>query len=119
MRSNTVKTYHPPSRPNWEPGAEPGIDTTKNHDDGENKPLASCDITAIDFSEDHIEEHELENYSLREFLDKPRPQWASCRWISVDGLSWDVIKLLGNKNGLHRLAIEDLMNTRSRPKVDW
>ena len=36
-----------------------------------------------------------------------------------NGLSWDVIKLLGNKYNLHRLAIEDLMHTHSRTKVDW
>lgn len=120
QRSNTVRTYHPPSRPNWEPGAEPGIDTTKEFDDdGEHKPLAPCDIAAIDFSEDRIEEHSLDNASLKAFMLQPRPDWCSCRWICVDGLSWDVIKLLGNCKGLHRLAIEDLMNTRSRPKADW
>lgn len=120
QRSNTVRTYHAPSRPNWEPGAEPGIDTTKDFDDdGEHKPLAPCDIAAIDFSEDRIEEHSLDNASLKDFMDQPRAEWASCRWICVDGLSWDVIRLVGNRKKLHRLAIEDLMNTRSRPKADW
>lgn len=38
---------------------------------------------------------------------------------SSNGLSWDVIKLLGNKYRLHRLAIEDLMHTHTRTKVDW
>ncbi|KAF2434016.1 hypothetical protein EJ08DRAFT_646895 [Tothia fuscella] len=27
--------------------------------------------------------------------------------------------MLGNKYQLHRLAIEDLMNTKGRTKVDW
>ena len=52
-------------------------------------------------------------------MDKPRPDWAVCRWINVNGLSWDVIKLLGNDKGLHRLAIEDLLNPRNRTKADW
>lgn len=30
-----------------------------------------------------------------------------------------MIKLLGNKYNLHRLAIEDLMHTHTRTKVDW
>ncbi len=44
---------------------------------------------------------------------------ATCRWISVNGLSWDVIKLLGNHKNLHRLAIEDLTNQKNRTKADW
>jgi len=27
--------------------------------------------------------------------------------------------VLGQKEGLHRLAVEDLMNKRNRTKVDW
>ena len=34
-------------------------------------------------------------------------------------LDRDVIKVLGQQKGLHRLAIEDLLNTRSRTKADW
>jgi Mg2+ and Co2+ transporter CorA len=56
---------------------------------------------------------------LGAFLSKPRPEWASCRWINVNGLSWDVIKLLGNFKKLHPLAIEDLMHTGNRTKADW
>lgn len=52
-------------------------------------------------------------------MDIPRPDWATCRWINVNGLSWDVIKLLGNDKHLHRLAIEDLMNPKNRTKADW
>lgn len=52
-------------------------------------------------------------------MDVQRPDWAVCRWINVNGLSWDVIKLLGNDKRLHRLAIEDLMNPRNRTKADW
>ena len=63
--------------------------------------------------------HELDNSSLAKFLQNPREDWVACRWINVNGLSWDVIKLLGNHKRLHRLAIEDLMNTPSQPKADW
>ena len=52
-------------------------------------------------------------------MDLPRPEWATCRWININGLSWDVIQLLGNDKGLHRLAIEDLLNPRNRTKADW
>ena len=53
--------------------------------------------------------HRLDNKSLVPFMEEARPEWVACRWISVNGLSWDVIRLLGNDKGLHRLAIEDLV----------
>lgn len=37
----------------------------------------------------------------------------------VNGLSWDVVRLLGEKQKLHGLAIEDLLHTRNRTKADW
>lgn len=73
----------------------------------------------VDFSMDDIELHRLGNKSLEPFLQDQRPEWATCRWINVNGLSWDVIKLIGNDKGLHRLAIEDMMNTTNRTKADW
>ena len=57
--------------------------------------------------------HRLDNKSLVPFMEEARPEWVACRWISVNGLSWDVIRLLGNDKGLHRLAIEDLV------RFDW
>ncbi len=123
-RSSTAKTYQPERRGRqWAPGQEPGIDPTQSHDDHEPSAVPhlfeECEIKIVDFSLDSIEVHLLDNKSLADFLEDPRPDWASCRWISVNGLSWDVIKLLGNDKGLHRLAIEDMMNTKNRTKADW
>ncbi|KAL8923654.1 MAG: hypothetical protein Q9172_003046 [Xanthocarpia lactea] len=123
-RSSTAKTYQPERRGRqWAPGQEPGIDPTQPHDDHEPSAVPhlfeECEIKVVDFSLDSIEVHLLDNKSLADFLEDPRPDWASCRWISVNGLSWDVIKLLGNDKGLHRLAIEDMMNTKNRTKADW
>ena len=122
-RSNTAKTYRPERRgQDWHPGQEPGIDTSTTHP----HPLSytpelheECQITVVDFSEDDVRLQHLDNESLEEFMDKGRPEWATCRWINVNGLSWDVIKTLGNHKKLHRLAIEDLLNTRNRTKADW
>lgn len=124
VRSNTVKHYRnsPTPRPVWEaePGAEPGIDTAKTEADHPHARLKEdCIITVVDFSDEFMEQHTLDNSSLKEFLDEPRPDWVACRWISVNGLSWDVIKTLGNYRNLHRLAVEDMMNTRGRTKADW
>lgn len=121
-RSNTVRAYHTPERPNWQPGAEPGIDTTQDAQNLEPHLEAlrrRCDINVVDFSPDAMTMFPADNDTLAGTLTEKRPDDLPCRWISVNGLSWDVISTLGNKFGLHRLAIEDLINTRTRTKVDW
>lgn len=119
-RTNTVKHYHSPTRQKWEePGAEPGIDTKKAAETHYNLHQ-QCDITVVDFSEEKVECHALDNTDLGDFLRQNKDDWVACRWINVNGLSWDVIRELGNHKGLHRLAIEDLMNTHNgRTKADW
>lgn len=124
MRTNTVKTYRPERKGvSWQPGAEPGIDTSAIQDEKsfQDGPLLheECEILVVDFSQDHFQMHRLDNEALGTFMKQPRPDWATCRWINVNGLSWDVIKLLGNDKGLHRLAIEDMLNTKNRTKADW
>ncbi|GAM89014.1 hypothetical protein ANO11243_070480 [Dothideomycetidae sp. 11243] len=121
-RSNTIKTYRQPDLPNWQPGAEPGLDTTKEEAEDEPRLIAlreTCDIHITDYSEDRIWTYNAVNETLKDVLSEPRPDDLPCRWISVNGLSWDVIKILANKYKLHRLAVEDLVNIRSRTKVDW
>jgi len=114
--SDTPATYNP-LVPNWQPGQEPGIDTTKSNDVP--SVYQDCDITVVDFSETNMEMHRLDNDSLGAFIAKQKDDWVRCRWINVNGLSWDVVKLLGSDNGLHRLAIEDMLHGNSRTKVDW
>lgn len=129
-RSNTARSYQPEgaaNNGNWQPGNEPGIDPNNPH-----PPLGSdgdlsfdyqlhrrCDITVVDFSKDDMRMYHLDNESLEPFLLREREPWVVCRWINVNGLSWDVIKTLGNHKRLHRLAIEDLMQKINRTKVDW
>ena len=120
-RSNTVRRYQSPTRnPFEEPGAEPGVDTQKEATTSEYSHLNQhCEITVVDFSDERCDSVELHNDNLEEFLCKPQEPWSQCRWINVNGLSWDVIRILGNHKSLHSLAIEDLMNTRGRTKADW
>ncbi|KAF1957714.1 hypothetical protein CC80DRAFT_469642 [Byssothecium circinans] len=119
-RSNTVHHYEDPTAPEWEaPGAEPGVDTSKHSDQARYDLHAECSITAVDFAEERVEVAYMDNESLGDFLAKPKDEWVKCRWISVNGLSYDVIQKLGNYKNLHNLAVEDLMNTRGRTKADW
>lgn len=121
-RSNTVRTYGEAPEEHWEAGAEPGIDTSA---EDERLPQhlttlnTACIIQVVDFSETGYHVARADNDTLEQVLEQPRSDDLSCRWISVNGLSWDVIRYLGNKYGLHRLAIEDLIYTHSRTKVDW
>jgi hypothetical protein len=124
-RANTGMTFRTvdvaPLRPAWHPGQEPGLDPSKPNGGRPHTPdlHEECQITVVDFSEDDIVTHDFDNAGLIEFLGKPQESWIKCRWINVNGLSWDVIQALGQQKKLHRLAIEDLMNTNNRTKADW
>lgn len=129
-RSNTARSYHPDgflSEINWQPGTEPGIDPTKplppySSEWSSNVPgdlQRECEITVVDFSQNEMRQYELDNETLPAFLAREREPWVQCRWINVNGLSWDVIKSVGSHKGLHRLAIEDVVHTTNRTKADW
>jgi Mg2+ and Co2+ transporter CorA len=108
--------------PRWEPGLEPGLDPARSAGGSTGDLLNSeCHITVIDYSKDRIETQHLDNGSLTKWIetDGKIADWAKCRWINVDGLSWDVIQALGTYKNLHKLAIEDLVNTENRTKADW
>lgn len=125
-RSETVVYYHNEAEDDTSvydrerPGAEPGIDTSKDDTDEHFANLvAESQITLVDFSPEKLERKEMYNDEFCEFMKTPRPDWATCRWINVNGLSWDVIRSIGNHYKLHRLAIEDLIHARGRAKTDW
>lgn len=118
-----------PRRPAWEPGQEPGLDPSVP-DGGREQVLslrADCDITVVDYSEDDMVMRHLTNESLLPWIERAEKmekeggedEWVKCRWINVNGLSWDVIQALGKYKKFHRLAIEDMVNTKNRTKVDW
>lgn len=124
-RSNTVKTFTSidasTTRPNWHPGQEPGLDPSKPNGGRSQIPTLheDCQITVVDFSENDMVMHDFGNEELIQFLEKGQESWIECRWINVNGLSWDVIGALGKHKRLHRLAIEDMLNTHNRTKADW
>ncbi|KAH8672560.1 hypothetical protein BGZ60DRAFT_374161 [Tricladium varicosporioides] len=124
-RSNTVHNFesidNSPSRPSWHPGQEPGLDPSKPNGGRSSTPTfhEDCQITVVDFSEDDMVMTDFDNKEFLDFLGKPQESWVSCRWINVNGLSWDIISALGQHKKLHRLAIEDMINTNNRTKADW
>ncbi|KAL4821235.1 hypothetical protein BDW67DRAFT_179938 [Aspergillus spinulosporus] len=129
-RANTARSYRPDTvahDPNWQPGTEPGIDPTRPLPAYNAEWMTSiatslhrrCEITVVDFSQNEMRQYALDNDTIESFMSREREPWVQCRWINVNGLSWDVIRVLGNKKGLHRLALEDLINETNRTKVDW
>lgn len=107
--------------PGWQPGSEPGYDPKLADGGHAFTPTlnAECAITVVDFSMQRMVKRHFNNASFIAFLEKPKESWAKCRWINVNGLSWDVIQTLGTEKGLHKLALEDTMNLRNRTKADW
>ena len=123
-RSNTIQTFNTmqEARPNWHAGQEPGLDPSLPNGGRSQTPTLyeECQITVVDFSEEDMVMYDFyTNKAFLEFLDKKQEDWVQCRWINVNGLSWDIIQALGNHKKLHRLAIEDLVNTNNRTKADW
>lgn len=117
----SFKTVHAvKSKKGWHPGQEPGLDPSKPNG-GRQAPMLyeKCQITVVDYSEDDLEMRDFYNDELIEFLKTPQEDWIKCRWINVNGLSWDVIQALAEYKNLHRLAIEDLVNLENRTKADW
>lgn len=90
------------------PGAAPG---TLLPDPQAPKPV----LRAIAYGPDHVTERTLESPAeCRELL-----QQHPVVWLNVDGLGdVSVIKQLGEIFGLHALALEDVVNTHQRPKVE-
>ncbi|WEW61053.1 hypothetical protein PRK78_006542 [Emydomyces testavorans] len=130
-RSNTAQSYYPDGaagQSGWHPGEEPGLDPsepTLPAYAAPGEPLSPesiskrCDITVVDFSHDNIRVYQLDNDTLKSFLERDKEPWVVCRWINVNGLSWDVVRLLATHKRLHKLAIEDLMHSIDRTKADW
>lgn len=119
-RARTANRYQPILHGRkWTPGQEPGIDPSRKHSGSMDSLNSPCSITVCDFSQDDIRTQYLDNSNIRSFLEKPRSDPAGCRWINVDGLSWDVISAIGDAKHFHRLAIEDMIHTRNRTKADW
>src|SRR3954452_15594228 len=72
-------------------------------------------ITLIEYDRTHLEERVIEDRDeLLEHLDNQR-----VTWINIDGLGdIDVLRVLGSQFNLHPLALEDVLDTTQRPKVE-
>jgi magnesium transporter len=74
-------------------------------------------VTCVDYSAEQVEIHEITD--IDDFLARHRPSWAEVRWIDIVGLSqMELIRAVAVKYQLHPLAVEDVLHTVERPKVE-
>ncbi|HSK10180.1 MAG TPA: magnesium/cobalt transporter CorA [Vicinamibacterales bacterium] len=78
---------------------------------------APVGVTVIDYGPDQVQVTQVEDIDA--FVAVHRPDWAAVRWINVDSVAnLQVIRALAEKYNLHPLAIEDVLHTTHRPKVE-
>ena len=72
-------------------------------------------ITLIEYDRTHLEERVIED--RQELLSHLDNQHVT--WINIDGLGdIEVLRVLGSQFNLHPLALEDVLDTTQRPKVE-
>ena len=98
-----TKRYHPP-------GTSPG--TLTRHKEAQPVPLR---ILLMDYTASECHEKSLASPEECE----PYLAHDTVTWIHVQGEAEpDTMRQLGQRYGLHQLALEDVINTGQRPKVD-
>jgi magnesium transporter len=95
-------------RPRIRPGTMPGTLTPA---EGAHAPAR---VTLTRFSRETFEEREV---SLEEAL-AAAPTSAGVTWTNLDGLDAPALARLGQRFGLHPLALEDALNVPQRPKAE-
>ncbi len=92
------------------PGEEPGL-LKLSRDAPNERPI----ITLIEYGPDHLEERK--DASCDELLRHLDNELVT--WINIDGLGdLSILRALGERFNLHPLALEDVLDTSQRPKVE-
>lgn len=90
------------------PGASPGTVTI-------DPAAVRSEVQLIAYGPERLEERTIQRIDA---IDKYLNHWP-ITWVNVDGLGdADVIRKLGEMFGIHRLALEDVVNVHQRCKVE-
>lgn len=107
----------------WAPavGSEPGFDPAVRGPKSDHlSPKSRVEIQVVDYSHDRLVVHRPESGALDTFFrEQPKPSWATCRWIYVNGIEPEVVRCLGTHKDLHPLALEDVLDMQTPTKVNW
>jgi magnesium transporter len=92
--------------------AKPGVPAGTVHSHAEAVPTV---VRLVSYSADQLDEHVIHDAAgIREHLPNDR-----VTWIDVQGLGdANMVTELGKLFGLHPLALEDVVNTHQRPKLE-
>jgi len=78
--------------------------------------LDNVKIKLIDYDSSMLEEHEITSFEQCNSLSKSE----TISWIDIDGIhDAHVIEQIGAKFNIHILVLEDVMNSTTRPKVEF
>jgi magnesium transporter len=115
VRSLRPRFSVPRVRKRSKPGAVAGIELSElARMPASREPVS---VTCIDYGPQQARAESVTD--LPSFLAAHRPEWATVRWINIDGLGdMSVIRGFAEKYHLHPLAVEDLLNVTHRPKVE-
>jgi magnesium transporter len=93
------------------PGSSPATLIPHLVDGQGRKPV----IRLIEYDRDHVEDREIQDMAeLTKTFDSRK-----ITWINIDGLGdVEALKFLGERFNLHPLALEDVLNTGQRPKIE-
>jgi len=115
VRSLRPRFSVPRLRKRSKPGAVAGIELS----DLARMPATQepVSVTCIDYGPHQAH---VENVTdLATFLGAHRPEWATVRWINIDGVGdMSVVRGFAEKYRLHPLAVEDVLHVTHRPKVE-
>jgi magnesium transporter len=93
------------------PGSSPATLTPHLVDGASHQPV----IRVIHYDRDHLDERE--NAGMAELSADFDPRKVT--WINIDGLGdVEALRFLGERFNLHPLALEDVLNTGQRPKIE-
>jgi len=92
------------------PGLPPGTLISSGFD-----PAVKATIHITCFNEDSFREYELSSAAE---LDALPLTDTTCTWIELIGVDLDTMHHLGQIFSIHRLVLEDMLNTNHRPKVE-
>jgi magnesium transporter len=115
VRSFRPRFSVPRVRKRSKPGAVAGIELSDlAHMQAAGAPVS---VTCIDYGPQQAQVQRVTDITA--FFAAHRPEWATVRWINVDGLGdMSVIRGLAEKYRLHPLAVEDVLHVTHRPKVE-
>ena len=95
-------------------GTPPGLEGMA---DLETPPeLGVLSIKTVDFSAEGINQETYE--SIDDLLGTQKPEWATCRWIDIQGVHPYAINRLKQTFNIHTLAAEDALNIPQRQKME-